>query len=216
MCVHTAEFLERQRQRYGDDVELGKRALRRERAKSRAPAQRERAKQRHKFRYENDPEYQERFDAKRREKLARDKEIRRQRYETDPEYRRRNIARSLEWQRSEAARVYRQKKHASIPKQYSTVKGAKRRARDRGWEFNITVDNIHWPTHCPVLGIKLNYTRGKQKKATDASPSLDRWDTTKGYTVENVRVISYRANRLKSNATPQELMAVAKYAMGWI
>lgn len=63
------------------------------------------------------------------------------------------------------------------------------------------------PIYCPVLGIKL--VPGGQIK--DHSPSLDRIDNTKGYVKGNVHVISDRANRLKSDGTPEELMKVALY-----
>jgi len=42
-------------------------------------------------------------------------------------------------------------------------------------------------------------------------PSLDRWDSTKGYVPGNVFVISYRANTLKNNATYEEIVKVAQY-----
>jgi len=45
------------------------------------------------------------------------------------------------------------------------------------------------------------------------SPSLDRIDNTKGYTPDNVVVVSNRANSIKRDATPDELMAVAKFYM---
>jgi hypothetical protein len=41
------------------------------------------------------------------------------------------------------------------------------------------------------------------------SPTLDRIDNSKGYIVGNVWVISMRANRLKSDATVDELMMLA-------
>lgn len=45
----------------------------------------------------------------------------------------------------------------------------------------------------------------------DGSPSLDRLDCRKGYVRGNVEVISWKANRIKSNATVMELMKVATY-----
>ena len=42
-------------------------------------------------------------------------------------------------------------------------------------------------------------------------PSLDRWDSAKGYVPGNVFVISYRANTLKNSATYEEILKVAKY-----
>jgi hypothetical protein len=42
-------------------------------------------------------------------------------------------------------------------------------------------------------------------------PTLDRIDSTKGYIKENIQVISFKANRLKNNATVDELKSILKY-----
>jgi hypothetical protein len=42
------------------------------------------------------------------------------------------------------------------------------------------------------------------------SPSLDRIDNNKGYIKGNVEVISWKANIMKSNASPEELVEFAK------
>jgi hypothetical protein len=61
-----------------------------------------------------------------------------------------------------------------------------------------------------MLGIPLYPTTGKCAHAN--SPSIDRLDSRKGYTPENIVVISHRANTIKGNATPEELRMIAKYA----
>jgi hypothetical protein len=43
-----------------------------------------------------------------------------------------------------------------------------------------------------------------------ASPSLDRIDNALGYVKGNVRIISFRANALRSNATLEELQAITR------
>ena len=55
---------------------------------------------------------------------------------------------------------------------------------------------------CPVLGIDLKCS---DKEYWDASPSIDRLDSSKGYTPSNIWIISARANRIKSDATLVEL-----------
>jgi hypothetical protein len=45
-------------------------------------------------------------------------------------------------------------------------------------------------------------------ESIDNSPSLDRIDTSKGYVKGNVWVISWRANKLKSDATLAELESI--------
>jgi hypothetical protein len=102
-------------------------------------------------------------------------------------------------------------------KPFKTVLCAQARARGRrrGFEATIMPEDLVWPSHCPVLGLKLDYPersgmRGQQNAQANW-PSLDRWDSTKGYVPGNVFVISYRANTLKNAATYEEILKVAKY-----
>jgi hypothetical protein len=91
---------------------------------------------------------------------------------------------------------------------------AKQRSRNKGVEFNISVQDINIPTHCPILGIKLSTTWGgvdMNNQARAAQPSLDRIDPRKGYIPGNVIVISYRANNIKGDGLPKEHRAIAKY-----
>lgn len=82
---------------------------------------------------------------------------------------------------------------------------AVKRAKKYGLPFNIQVEDIVIPDVCPILGIKLLKNEGQAKAS---SPSLDRIIPKKGYTKGNVWVISYKANRLKSDATLEELKAI--------
>lgn len=84
-------------------------------------------------------------------------------------------------------------------------------ASKRGIHFGLTVDELNhlsFPITCPVLGIPLSYNRGKPQ---DNSYSIDRFDSTKGYEIDNVVVISYRANRLKSDATKEEMKCLFEF-----
>jgi hypothetical protein len=85
---------------------------------------------------------------------------------------------------------------------------SKRRARKKGFEHTIKYYDIHIPTHCPLLGIPLFRAEG-QDGARSNSPSLDRIDSSKGYTPDNIWVISNKANSIKSNATVEELETIA-------
>jgi hypothetical protein len=83
-------------------------------------------------------------------------------------------------------------------------------AKARGLEFTITAADIVIPDLCPVLGIKLENCLGTGGR-TDASVSLDRIDNSKGYVPGNVVVVSMRVNRIKSDATPDELKKIAAF-----
>ena len=79
---------------------------------------------------------------------------------------------------------------------------ARRNAKRRGEECSLVLDDIVIPEICPVLGIRLQPGSHSHQ---DCSPSVDRIDSTKGYTKDNVWIISARANRIKNNATIEEI-----------
>ena len=85
------------------------------------------------------------------------------------------------------------------------VYATKKNSIKAGVPFDLTGNDITIPERCPILGIKLQRGIGKP---CYASPSLDRIVPAKGYTHGNVRVISYRANCLKRDATIEEMRAV--------
>jgi hypothetical protein len=62
--------------------------------------------------------------------------------------------------------------------------------------------------YCPILGIPLQYANGK---LCDASASLDRFYPNKGYVPGNVWIISDKANRMKSDASIEEIEKVYNY-----
>jgi len=87
---------------------------------------------------------------------------------------------------------------------------AKRRALLKGIEFTLTLDDVHVPTHCPVLGIKFDL-RPNGRGMRDFWPSIDRIDPARGYTPDNVIVVSMRANLINNNATVAQIKAVADF-----
>ena len=91
--------------------------------------------------------------------------------------------------------------------EYRLLQAARSRSAKTGRECNIELKDIHIPNYCPVLGVKLE----RAKDNTDSSPSIDRIDSTKGYTPDNIAVISWRANMLKNNMTVEEARLLLAY-----
>ena len=83
---------------------------------------------------------------------------------------------------------------------------ARARAKQKGLEFSIAKEDIVVPEYCPILGMKMCYNRVEKK---DNSYSLDRIDSSVGYIKENIWVISWKANRIKNDSTPEELRLIA-------
>lgn len=90
---------------------------------------------------------------------------------------------------------------------------AKSRAKGKGLECSITIDDIILPKVCPILEIPL-----KPGDSYDYmnSYSLDRIDNEKGYTKDNIRVISTLANMMKNCATKDQLKTFVKNIYNYI
>lgn len=96
---------------------------------------------------------------------------------------------------------YNQNWRKKNPERY-LLRKAFNHAKEAGREFNLKEEDIKIPTHCPILNIPLEISTNVKRQ--DNSPSIDRFDNSKGYISNNINVISWRANKLKSNGTLQE------------
>lgn len=88
------------------------------------------------------------------------------------------------------------------------LNGARTRAKRGGLAFALTKEDILIPAVCPIFGIQLEIG---SRQRHDNSPSLDQLVPGLGYTPENIRVISWRANRIKCDGTLEELEKIVTY-----
>jgi hypothetical protein len=100
------------------------------------------------------------------------------------EYNRKNLARNMVWK----ARV---------------------RAKKDGYPCDISWEDIVIPEYCPILGVKLESGIGT---VCNTSPTLDKIIPEKGYIKGNIQVISSKANLVKNDATPEEMLMFAEWA----
>ena len=100
------------------------------------------------------------------------------------------------WRRS-----YRAKQKQNYPEKF-LLESSKYRARKKGLINTLILNDIIIPKNCPVLGIPIFINKEKQG---DNSPSIDRIDNTRGYTSDNIIIISWKANNIKGNASIKEL-----------
>lgn len=84
---------------------------------------------------------------------------------------------------------------------------AKARAKKHGYEVDITIDDIIIPDLCPLLNIP--FVNGTQYDYL-YTHTLDRIDSTKGYTKDNIWVITMLANSMKNCATIPQLLTFSK------
>lgn len=83
-----------------------------------------------------------------------------------------------------------------------------KKANNYDWEFTINFGDIDFPTHCPILGIELDYFAPGR---AENSPSFDRVNPTLGYIKGNVAIVSWRANRIKNDGTAEEHQKIADF-----
>jgi hypothetical protein len=79
---------------------------------------------------------------------------------------------------------------------------AKTRSQKLNCPFDLERSDIIIPHKCPILDIELFIS---SNNIGDHSPTVDRLDPSKGYIKGNITVISARANRIKNDATLEEL-----------
>lgn len=106
-----------------------------------------------------------------------------------------NKKRDIEWQERNIIRLL--------------LNRAKHRALEKNIPFDLLEEDVLLPKQCPILGIDIVVIRGNGRRKN--GPSLDRIDPTKGYTKNNVWIISDLANKMKQNATKEELVAFGKW-----
>ena len=96
---------------------------------------------------------------------------------------------------------------------------AKRRAKERDLAFDLTREwaIARWTNHCEITGLPFvlgtvdHYPR---------SPSIDRIDSSQGYTQDNCRFILFAVNSLRGKGTDEEMVEIAqaivrKYSTDW-
>lgn len=106
------------------------------------------------------------------------------------------------------------------------IYGAKTLEWYRNVKFRANRDNLPFdlepedlmpdkiPDFCPVLGIPLEVTEAGsvgRGMAKDNAPTLDKFIPELGYVKTNVHIISWRANKLKGDGTPEEWLKVAEW-----
>jgi len=108
---------------------------------------------------------------------------------------------------NEYSRNYQKKRREDFDYRLQMLLNAsKQRAKTKGREHSITLQDIKdkYPpdNYCPVFGFELEFN---SEGFRETSPSIDRIDSSKGYTPENIQIISWKANRIKAYATVEDL-----------
>lgn len=106
------------------------------------------------------------------------------------------------------------KNYVDLDSRKKIIYRARQRAKRDGRPCTIKPDDIIIHEFCPVLGIRLIEKKGIGRPTgdlTNDSPSLDRIDNSKGYTPENICIISNKANKLKRDGKITEVIPLLAF-----
>lgn len=92
-----------------------------------------------------------------------------------------------------------------------TVHNCRTRAKKKGFDFNIDAAYIKHLIDiqsglCAVTGLPMNYESQSRKKANPFKCSVDRIDSAKGYVEDNIRLVCWAVNQMKSDRTEEEFV----------
>jgi hypothetical protein len=107
------------------------------------------------------------------------------------------------------SKTYRAKLLSSRPWGYLLI-SARNRAKEKGWPYELT-DNWakeRWTGCCEITGLpfKVNGKKGPHP----FSPSVDRKDSSLGYTQENTRFILWGCNAIKGVGSDADMYKIAE------
>ena len=104
---------------------------------------------------------------------------------------------------------------------YSTLNGrakilvnnAKIRSRKKNLDFDISVADVYEKIVtgvCEFTGISFDYSYGKDRFLNAYSPSIDKIDSKKGYTKDNIRLVLTSVNRALGEDGEDEMLPILK------
>jgi hypothetical protein len=173
-------------------------------------------------------EYDQRPDVKERRSLRQrvpeDQKKRKDRFRQSPEYRAmlsdvraaRKAGYWREWGQSpeqKAARAEWLEKWRRSPRGYLVrmVAQAKKRAKDAGMEFDLDPNTMPLPVCCEVTNILFDFEKTLDGYRTNPwAPSIDRRDSSKGYTKSNVQIVCWAYNTAKHEFSEDVLLKMAR------
>ena len=102
-----------------------------------------------------------------------------------------------------ACRIKNQNKYARSNPYKTILKDCRRRSREKGFDFDLDLEFLKSIDRvvCPYLLQPISHLNPD----SSWSKSIDRIDSAKGYTKDNVIICSWRANRLLSDGSLSEL-----------
>lgn len=111
-------------------------------------------------------------------------------------------------------RIYRGRYHKSVDGYASKLlSGARGRSKKKRLECNLDSEWVRSKLSflkCEVTGFDLTIENGGKYKTHPLQPTLDRIDSSKGYTKENVQVVCWWYNAMKQDWTDEMMVNLIK------
>lgn len=124
-----------------------------------------------------------------------------------------NRLEQLAWHKTESGKACIKKYFQYKSNEIVMIERARARAKKLSIPCTIKECDVVIPEYCPILGIALIVGGTGTNTSLPGSASLDRINPELGYIPGNVQVISYKANRMKNDATLKELKAFAAWVV---
>ena len=128
-------------------------------------------------------------------------------------YRADNKEKIRDWKRKYRSNYFNIKKYTDISMPFLSYKIGK--MKERSNDVTLTAEEllelIPKDLKCPVFGTKFSFGEGHNWKYKQNSMSVDRIDNNKGYSKDNLVIVSFKANTMKNSATLKELYQVADF-----
>jgi hypothetical protein len=102
---------------------------------------------------------------------------------------------------------YHRRKNDVVNIKHYLLKHARARAAKKGLEFSLIDDDLILPEICPIM--KKPFDKSSRRYAY----SIDRKDPNKGYTKDNIWIISQIANSMKWDSTEEERLLFAEWVL---
>jgi len=112
----------------------------------------------------------------------------------------------------EAQKVYVKEQRITKPFMFA-AQIVRHRAKLANLECEVTPEYLEsiWTGICPVFGVEIFIGHEKGSISDLHRASIDRLDSTKGYTKDNIQFISFRANNIKTDASFEEFKKIYKW-----
>lgn len=126
------------------------------------------------------------------------------------------VERSAKWQKSNPAKAAENaRKWRRNNPEVILWHAAKRRSLRDGTPFTISKEDIpDIPQICPIALIPIHFREDNGQGPCDNSPSLDQIVAGKGYIPGNIRIVSHKGNRWKSDMTIVDVQRLLGYMLG--